>query len=54
MVARLCVARIDLTWADEQYLPTLLNVMGEVSKIYTPKKKEKVTASEMKKHIKDD
>jgi hypothetical protein len=49
----LCVAKIDLEWADEQYLSTLFKVIREVNKIYTPKKKEKVSASEMAKHIKD-
>lgn len=51
MVAYLSVARIDLNWADEQYLSTLLKVMGEMNKLYTPKQKQKVSASEMQKFI---
>lgn len=51
IVARLCVARIPLEWADEQYLSTLFKVIGELNKIYTPKEKKKVSASEMQKHI---
>ena len=41
-----------MKWADEQYLSTLFKVLREISKVYTPKKKEKVSASEMSKHIK--
>lgn len=48
------MAKVDLTWADDQYLSTLLKVIGEVAKIYTPHKKEKVSSSEMKKFIKDE
>lgn len=51
MVALLCVAKVDLNWAEDQYLSTLLKVLGEINKVYTPKKKEKVTASEMRNFI---
>lgn len=47
----LCVAKIDLNWADDQYLSTLFKLIGELNKIYTPKKKEKVSASEMARFI---
>ena len=53
MVASLSVLGIDLTWADHQYWSTLIKVVGEIVKIRTPKKKEKVTASQMKGFIRD-
>lgn len=53
MVASLSVLGIDLEWADHQYWSTLIRVIGESMKIRTPKKKEKVTASQMKGFIKD-
>lgn len=53
MVSSLCVLGIDLEWADNQYWSTLIKVIGEIVKIRTPKKKEKVTASQMSKYIKD-
>ena len=53
MVASLSVLGIDLEWADDQYWSMLLNVIGEAVKIRTPKKKEKVNASQMKGFIKD-
>lgn len=53
MVASLCVLGIDLEWADDQYWSTLINVVGEIVKIRTPKKKEKVTAVQMKGFIRD-
>lgn len=53
MVALLSVLHIDLNWADDQYWCTLLAVIRETNIIRTPKKKEKVTASEMQQLIKD-
>lgn len=53
MVALLSVLHIDLNWADDQYWCTLLAVIREANIIRTPKKKEKVTASEMQQLIKD-
>lgn len=53
MVASLCVLGVNLEWADNQYWVTLLKVVGEVTKIRTPKKKEKVTAQQMGGFIKD-
>ena len=53
MVASLSVLGIDLEWAENQYWSTLTRVIGEIVKIRTPKKKEKVSASQMSKFIKD-
>lgn len=53
MVALLSVAGVDLEWAEDQYWSTLSNIIGEITKIKTPKKKEKVTASQMGGFIKD-
>ena len=53
MVASLSVLGIDLEWAEDQYWSTLIRVIGEIVKIRTPKKKQKVTASEMGGFIKD-
>lgn len=53
MVSSLCVLGIDLQWAENQYWSTLINVIGEIVKIRTPKKQQKVTASEMRGFIKD-
>lgn len=53
MVASLSVLGIDLEWAENQYWSTLTRVIGEIVKIRTPKKKEKISASQMGKFIKD-
>ena len=53
MVASLCALGIDLNWADDQYWSTLLNVIGEMTKLRTPKKMEKVSAPQMQKYIRD-
>ena len=53
MVALLSVAGVDLEWAENQYWCTLSDVIGEIVKVKTPKKKEKVTASQMGGFIKD-
>ena len=52
MVTLLCVSKVDLTWADEQYWYVLFNVIREYSNMMTPKERRKVTASEMQKFIK--
>ncbi len=52
MVAILCAIGVDLNWADNQYWSTLSRVVGETTKLRTPKKKEKVTASQMTNFIK--
>jgi len=41
-------------WADEQYPSTLFSLMREMTKLVTPKKKEKVGASSISKYIKED
>ena len=53
MVASLCALHIDLQWAEDQYWSTLLNVIGEITKMRTPKKKTKVSANEMQRFIKE-
>lgn len=53
MVCSLSALGIDLEWAEDQYWCTLLNVMGEMVKLRTPKKKEKISASQMKGFIRD-
>jgi hypothetical protein len=53
MVALLSVAGVDLEWAENQYWATLSSVIGEIAIIKTPKKKQKVTASQMSGFIKD-
>lgn len=53
MVAALCMAHIDLEWAENQYWCTLLKVIREMNKLTAPKEKKKVSASDMQKHIKD-
>lgn len=51
MVSILCAVGVDLTWADDQYWSTLSRVVGEITKMRTPKKKEKVTTQQMAKYI---
>lgn len=53
MTASLCVLGVDLEWADNQYWSMLLNVIGEIVKIRTPKKKEKVSSKDITKFIRD-
>lgn len=53
MVAALCMAKIDLNWAEDQYWCTLLKVIREITKLNAPRQKEKVSASQMQKYIKD-
>lgn len=52
MVATLCVAKVDLNWAEDQYWSTLFNVIGDLSKIYTKKEKRKLKASEANRFVK--
>lgn len=52
MVALLSMAEVDLEWADGQYWTTLFNVFKEITILRTPKKKQKVTASQMQNFIK--
>ena len=47
----LCVAKVDLNWADNQYWNVLFKVVGEVSKFYAPKEKKPITTSEASKFI---
>ena len=51
MCALLGVCKVDLNWADNQYWDTLFKVVGEYTKMITPKEKKKVSASEMKNFI---
>ena len=53
MSAHLCVLGVDLEWADEQYWTTLLKIVREITEIRKPRKKEKVSASNMQNFIKD-
>ena len=52
MCALLVASKIPLEWADNQYWCTLSQVVTELIKYTTPKKKEKVSASEMQNFIK--
>ena len=47
----LCVAKVDLNWADNQYWKVLFNVVGEISKVYAPKEKKPITTSEASNYI---
>lgn len=51
MCALLVASKISLEWADNQYWCTLSQVVTELVKYTTPKKKEKVSASEMQNFI---
>lgn len=51
MTSMLCVAKVDLNWADNQYWITLFKVVGEISKLYTPKEKKPITPNEASKFI---
>lgn len=51
MTSMLCVAKVSLEWADNQYWITLFNVVGEVSKLYAPKEKKPISTSEASKYI---
>ena len=53
MSAYLCALGVDLEWADNQYWTTLVQLIREATEIRTPKKKEKISASQMQKFIKD-
>lgn len=53
MVATLSVLGVDLVWAEDQYWSTLSRVIGEMNRIRTPKKKEKVSANQISQFIKD-
>lgn len=43
----LATMHIDLNWADEQYMTTLLKIVREYNKLGKKSEKRKVTASEM-------
>lgn len=47
MCSVLATMHIDLNWADNQYLSTLLKVIREFNKLGKKPEKRKVTASEM-------
>lgn len=49
--ATLSMAHIDLNWADDQYLFTLVDIMEEYSKIGKKPEKKKVGASEIGKFV---
>ena len=49
--ATLSMTHIDLNWADEQYLTTLLKILEEYAKIGKKPEKKKVGASEIGKFI---
>ena len=49
--ATLSMVHIDLNWADDQYLYTLMNVMDEYAKIGKKPEKKKVGASDIGKFI---
>lgn len=51
MVSLLCVAKVDLKWADNQYWSVLYKVVGELARFYAPKQKKKITSSEASKYI---
>jgi len=51
MISMLTVCKIDLNWAENQYWSTLLKCIGEVNRLHTPSKKEKLTAKEAKNYI---
>lgn len=50
-MANLLAIHIPPDWADEQYLSTLVDVMGEYSHIFDKKEKKKVDAETMKRFI---
>lgn len=43
----LATMHIDLNWADDQYMTTLLKIVREYNKLGKKSEKRKVTASEM-------
>lgn len=47
MCCVLATMHIDLNWADEQYMTTLLKIVREYNKLGKKSEKRKVTASEM-------
>ena len=49
--ATLSMVHIDLNWADNQYLYTLMNIMDEYAKIGKKPEKKKVGASDIGKFI---
>lgn len=49
--ATLSMMHIDLNWADDQYLFTIMNVLDEYTKLTTKPEKKKVGASEIGKFI---
>lgn len=54
MCATLSQLHIDLNWADEQYMSTLLKLIREFNKMASKKERTKVGASNIKKFINDD
>ena len=54
MCASLLATKIDLNWADNQHLSTLIDIVGEYSKLFTKKEKKKVNAEQMKRFIRKD
>ena len=49
--ATLSMMRIDLNWADDQYLSTLMNILDEYGKMTKKPEKKKVGANEIGKFI---
>ena len=49
--AYLAMMHIELSWADEHYLSTIFNVMGEYAKLGTKPERKKVGSADIGKYV---